>query len=279
MGRCHAVDESYAFREHRARWLYTGLTRAARKLTVVDKGARSPGQRRRLAARMHVAAPEISPCDFPLDLRAARASLAPRPFSPSASSLPLPARAVRPAGRSLLGFGTGHFPISRRKDLTRALGLADSVSTVSARTGLIASASTASALIALAGISFSSAAGVGAAGAAIPLPQRLSQSSPATAPRHHQHRRRSRSRRRRGSLSRRLRHPQTQLMTPPANMSATARSHIVDRVGALAPLCAEPRGGLRPLLCCSEKRAAIFSKERCMDVGFIGVGKWVRRSR
>jgi exodeoxyribonuclease V len=28
-------DESYAFREHRARWLYTGLTRAARKLTVV----------------------------------------------------------------------------------------------------------------------------------------------------------------------------------------------------------------------------------------------------
>lgn len=28
-------DESYAFREHRARWLYTGLTRAARSLTVV----------------------------------------------------------------------------------------------------------------------------------------------------------------------------------------------------------------------------------------------------
>jgi exodeoxyribonuclease-5 len=28
-------DESYAFREHRARWLYTGLTRAARRLTVV----------------------------------------------------------------------------------------------------------------------------------------------------------------------------------------------------------------------------------------------------
>lgn len=28
-------DESYAFREHRARWLYTGLTRAARTLTVV----------------------------------------------------------------------------------------------------------------------------------------------------------------------------------------------------------------------------------------------------
>ena len=28
-------DESRAFREHRARWLYTGLTRAARKLTVV----------------------------------------------------------------------------------------------------------------------------------------------------------------------------------------------------------------------------------------------------
>jgi exodeoxyribonuclease-5 len=28
-------DESYAFREHRARWLYTGLTRAAKKITVV----------------------------------------------------------------------------------------------------------------------------------------------------------------------------------------------------------------------------------------------------
>ena len=28
-------DESRAFREHRARWLYTGLTRAARRLTVV----------------------------------------------------------------------------------------------------------------------------------------------------------------------------------------------------------------------------------------------------
>ncbi len=28
-------DESFAFREHRARWLYTGLTRAARKLTIV----------------------------------------------------------------------------------------------------------------------------------------------------------------------------------------------------------------------------------------------------
>ena len=28
-------DESYAFREHRARWLYTGVTRAAEKLTVV----------------------------------------------------------------------------------------------------------------------------------------------------------------------------------------------------------------------------------------------------
>ena len=28
-------DESGAFREHRARWLYTGLTRAAKKLTVV----------------------------------------------------------------------------------------------------------------------------------------------------------------------------------------------------------------------------------------------------
>jgi exodeoxyribonuclease-5 len=28
-------DESFAFREHRARWLYTGLTRAARRLTLV----------------------------------------------------------------------------------------------------------------------------------------------------------------------------------------------------------------------------------------------------
>jgi exodeoxyribonuclease V len=28
-------DESFAFREHRARWLYTGITRAARRLTVV----------------------------------------------------------------------------------------------------------------------------------------------------------------------------------------------------------------------------------------------------
>jgi exodeoxyribonuclease-5 len=28
-------DESYAFREHRARWLYTGITRAANRLTVV----------------------------------------------------------------------------------------------------------------------------------------------------------------------------------------------------------------------------------------------------
>ncbi|KQT19590.1 ATP-binding protein [Methylobacterium sp. Leaf399] len=28
-------DESFAFREHRARWLYTGLTRAARAITVV----------------------------------------------------------------------------------------------------------------------------------------------------------------------------------------------------------------------------------------------------
>ena len=28
-------DESWAFREHRARWLYTGLTRAAKRLTVV----------------------------------------------------------------------------------------------------------------------------------------------------------------------------------------------------------------------------------------------------
>ena len=29
-------DESWAFREHRARWLYTGLTRAAKRLTVVQ---------------------------------------------------------------------------------------------------------------------------------------------------------------------------------------------------------------------------------------------------
>ena len=28
-------DESFAFREHRNRWLYTGITRAAEKLTVV----------------------------------------------------------------------------------------------------------------------------------------------------------------------------------------------------------------------------------------------------
>jgi exodeoxyribonuclease-5 len=28
-------DESGAFREHHARWLYTGITRAAEKLTVV----------------------------------------------------------------------------------------------------------------------------------------------------------------------------------------------------------------------------------------------------
>jgi exodeoxyribonuclease-5 len=28
-------DESFAFREHRARWLYTGVTRAAKTLTVV----------------------------------------------------------------------------------------------------------------------------------------------------------------------------------------------------------------------------------------------------
>lgn len=28
-------DESYAFREHRNRWLYTGITRAARRLTIV----------------------------------------------------------------------------------------------------------------------------------------------------------------------------------------------------------------------------------------------------
>ena len=28
-------DESFAFREHRNRWLYTGITRAARRLTIV----------------------------------------------------------------------------------------------------------------------------------------------------------------------------------------------------------------------------------------------------
>ncbi len=28
-------DESRAFREHRARWLYTGVTRAAKRLTLV----------------------------------------------------------------------------------------------------------------------------------------------------------------------------------------------------------------------------------------------------
>jgi exodeoxyribonuclease-5 len=28
-------DESFAFREHRSRWLYTGLTRAAERITVV----------------------------------------------------------------------------------------------------------------------------------------------------------------------------------------------------------------------------------------------------
>jgi len=34
-GRVMLFDESFAFREHRARWLYTGLTRAARRLTLV----------------------------------------------------------------------------------------------------------------------------------------------------------------------------------------------------------------------------------------------------
>lgn len=33
--RVTLFDESYAFREHRARWLYTGLTRAAQTITVV----------------------------------------------------------------------------------------------------------------------------------------------------------------------------------------------------------------------------------------------------
>ncbi len=28
-------DESFAFREHRQRWLYTGITRAAERLTIV----------------------------------------------------------------------------------------------------------------------------------------------------------------------------------------------------------------------------------------------------
>jgi len=28
-------DESFAFREHRSRWLYTGLTRAAERIVVV----------------------------------------------------------------------------------------------------------------------------------------------------------------------------------------------------------------------------------------------------
>jgi len=28
-------DESFAFRENRARWLYTGITRAATRITVV----------------------------------------------------------------------------------------------------------------------------------------------------------------------------------------------------------------------------------------------------
>jgi exodeoxyribonuclease-5 len=28
-------DESFAFREHRARWLYTGITRAATRITIV----------------------------------------------------------------------------------------------------------------------------------------------------------------------------------------------------------------------------------------------------
>ena len=34
-GNVMLFDESYAFREHRARWLYTGLTRAAETITVV----------------------------------------------------------------------------------------------------------------------------------------------------------------------------------------------------------------------------------------------------
>jgi exodeoxyribonuclease-5 len=31
----YLFDESYAFREHRDRWLYTAITRAAEKLTIV----------------------------------------------------------------------------------------------------------------------------------------------------------------------------------------------------------------------------------------------------
>ncbi len=31
----YLFDESWAFREHRARWLYTALTRAAKRVTVV----------------------------------------------------------------------------------------------------------------------------------------------------------------------------------------------------------------------------------------------------
>jgi exodeoxyribonuclease V len=36
-------DESFAFREHRARWLYTGLTRAARRYCGPDRLASAFG--------------------------------------------------------------------------------------------------------------------------------------------------------------------------------------------------------------------------------------------
>ncbi|MBU1306438.1 MAG: ATP-binding domain-containing protein, partial [Alphaproteobacteria bacterium] len=32
----YLFDESFVFREERARWLYTGITRAAEKITVVS---------------------------------------------------------------------------------------------------------------------------------------------------------------------------------------------------------------------------------------------------
>jgi len=34
-GRCVLFDESFAFQDSRARWLYTGITRAAKRLSVV----------------------------------------------------------------------------------------------------------------------------------------------------------------------------------------------------------------------------------------------------
>ncbi len=35
MGRGGAFDESFAFRDTRERWLYTAITRAAERLTIV----------------------------------------------------------------------------------------------------------------------------------------------------------------------------------------------------------------------------------------------------